>query len=201
MKIVNEECDYIIKNIKAVNALFDSYEHAKNKLSPWLTREFSKALEKRKKELGDINSITIEDSDDNETYLSFSDYYSDSLDAGVICGFSQYDLDALEETDPKSGFQIYLYFYRPDELSKKNQKIVDEWYEDIKKKINAAKPELLDKYYVPMDDDGYLVTLFPASLNLETLGNDPTQFINDAVDKLFELIEDTKGLLVPVPEG
>lgn len=197
MIIVNNECDFIMKNIKAVNALTESIKLAKVSVPIWLLEQLEKNIEQRKYKISDdIYSVWIIDIDEagKEISLIPEKAFDDDIDYGIFYGINFLDWDSLITG---KNTQIYLYYKLPEKHSKKMKQKLNIWEEKLIESIKTHKRDLLNKYRVPLYD-GYLVTE-PISeiLNAETIGNNPTEALTTAADSFINFVNNTKSLLIP----
>lgn len=203
MIIVNEECDYIIKNIKAVEALFESYSQVKDRVPSWVRNEVFRRLGRRIKEIPLYGEIKWDISEDEEEIsITPTNYYDDDYDVGIYYGIEGFNWDALIAKDRDDGLWIYLYYSLPERIPKNMKQKIEKWEEKLLAITDKRKPALLEKYHVfPNDEDKqYLVAYYLNDiLNAETLGTDPEGAINNTIDLLIQLIENTQDFIISAP--
>lgn len=196
MIIVNNECDFIMKNIKAVNALIESIKLTKESVPIWLIEQLEKNIEQRKIEISpDIYSICEVEIDESEKEISliFEKAFNNEFNYGIFYGINFLDWESLIAG---KNTQIYLFYTLPEKCPKNMKQKLKTWEENLIASIKIHKKDLLNKYKVPLED-GYLVTE-PISeiLNAETLGSNPTEALNAAVEAFINFINNTKSLVI-----
>lgn len=196
MIIANNECDYIMKNIKAVNALIESYELAKKRVPVWLSAQLTRRLEQRKNEFPSDKGIKwIVTEEEGEICLTPDICFHDDYYYGIFYGIDSFSWDCL---DAEVGMRIYLFYRLPEKTPKNMKQKIADWEENLVELTEKNKPRLLNKYQVS-SGEGYLVTYqLNEILNAETLGNDPENAINNTVDSMIRFVEDTHELLVAI---
>jgi len=203
MIILNEECDYIVKNIKPILTLLDSYEVAQSRVPPWIRTEIARALGRRIKELPfyEGNQWEIEE-DGTDIPITPTLFFNDDKDIGIFYGIEGLTWDSFIAKDREDGPWIYLFYKVPQKSPKNMKQKITAWEENLLNITEKNKPELLEKYHVfPHDDDEhYLVAYFLNDiLNVNTIGEDLEDTIKNIIDLLIELMESTKDFMVTTP--
>ncbi len=199
MIIFNNECDYIMKNIKAVNALLETYVLTKETVPTWLSKQLKKSIEKR------INEFTLNEEskwvvegDKEEVSIYPNNYYNDNHDFGLFYGIQSLNWDCLAAENQEDSMWIYLFYEKPEKSPKGMREKINDWETELIRLTNKFKPSLLEKYHV-MPQEGFLVTYYLNEvLNLETLANDPENAINKTVDIMIQFVKDTQDLLISI---
>jgi len=208
MIIVNEECDYIVKNIKPISTLLDSHDIAKSRVPPWIRTEIARALGRRIKELPfyEGNQWEIEE-EDGDIPIVPTMFYNEDKDngdknRGIFYGIEGLTWESFITKIREDGPYIYLYYKFPEKPPKKMKQEIIDWKERLLKITEKNKPELLERYHVfPHDgDDNYLVKYFLNDiLNINTIGKDLKDTIKNTIDALIELMESTKEFMITPP--
>lgn len=197
MIVVNEEFDFIMKNIKAVNALIESHKLATTKVPAWISKKLKRSIEQRINEFPPHEetewNVAFEDNE-KEIQLTQNIYSND--DYGIYYGIESICWDCLVADEAEAGMWIYLFYRLPDKPLKNMKQKINDWEEELKKRTENNKSRLNEKYQV-LPEDGYLVTYqLNEILNAEKLGKDPESAVKNTVDKMIEFVIDTHELLV-----
>lgn len=203
MVIVNEECDYIVKNIKPILTLLDSYNVTQSRVPPWIRAELARALGKRIKELPlyEGNQWKIEE-EDVEICIIPTMFFNEDQEIGIYYGIENFSWESLIAKDHEDGLWIYLFYQVPEKSSKNVKQKIKDWEEKLLEITEENKPKLLEKYHVsPADkDEHYLVVYYLTDIfNVDTIGKDLNGAINNTIDSLIELMKSTKDFMLTLP--
>ena len=203
MVIVNEECDYIVKNIKPISTLLESYDVAKYRVPTYVRSEMARAIGRRIKELPFYknNQWKIEEADD-DLPITPTMFFNDDIEIGIFYGIEGFTWDSLLAKDREDGPWIYLFYRVPEKSPKNKKQKIQNWKKTILEVTENNKPKLLEKYHVFPDDEdqNYLVAYFLNDiLNINTIGKDFKGAIKDTIDVLIELMEHTKEFMITPP--
>jgi len=199
MIVVNKECDYIMKNIKAVNALIESHGLAKEKVPVWLSSQLKRSIEQRINEFpsNEVTKWNVAFGEDEKDIQLNQNFYSND-DYGIYYGIETICWDCLVAEEAEEGMWIYLFYRLPEKTPKNIKQKIKDWEEKLKELTEKNKSRLCEKYQV-FQDDGYLVTYqLNEILNAEELGKDPESAVKNTVDKMIEFVKDTYELLVAI---
>ncbi len=203
MIIVNQECDFIVKNLKAVEALKESCSQAEKRVPDWLRSEVFRELGRRINEMPFHGEIEWEyEENEDEVTLTPKQYYDGKHEMGLFYGIEYFNWDSLTAENREDGLWAYLYYNLPDKTPKNMKQKIQKWEDRLRAVTEKRKSELLERYHVFPDEDdkNYLVKYYlNNTLNAESLGVDPKEAIKEAVGCLIQLVEDTKEMIIPHP--
>lgn len=200
MLIVNSEFDFIVKNIKSVKALIESYSRAKERIPVWFSTQLKRKIDQKRKQLPDNGNIWKVDNCKEEVTLTTDQYYSDIHGYGAYYGIECISLENLTAEYPENGPLIYLGYSRPERAPRGMATSINTWEQSLINETNRNAPALANRFHVHPYDT-YLVTLYLYGiLNAETLSENPEKAIENTVATMIEFVMDTFHLLVPIPD-
>ena len=194
MIIVNAECDFIVKDYEAIQALKACEERAEKMVPPWVRGKLNQNLNSKLDEKWRID-------EDKGGYLFNTTYYKDKDKIGYGYYFYIEEL-TLEEFAAESEDNGCWVCLRCDFSRKKKQEWKD-WNNDVTTKIEKNKSKLAKcGYNVFLDDEeGYLVAKWLLKdLNIKALAEDPEDSINKTADSVIKFVNDMLKYLVALPE-
>jgi hypothetical protein len=198
MIIVNAECDFIVKNYEAIQALKACEKRAEEKVSRWVRTQLKQILDSKLDEKWRIE----EDEDKGEyyDYLFNETYYKDEDDVG--CYFCIGSLTAGEfiADDEDDGCWVYLGC----DFSKKRKQEWKDWNKAVKAKLKNSKSAIAKLGYKAFPDDedkSVLVAKWLLNdLNIKVLAKDPEKSIKKTADIVIRFVNDMLKYLVALPE-
>ena len=200
--IVNEEIDYIVRNYKAVNALMECLERAKNRVPIWLVKKIVSKINRRIDELPNkIGNWHIEATKENDEINIFpgEKYYDREKEIGMYFGIENIGWDNIVAEYEEDGLFVYLYYYPPDRKRDKWK----EWEATLLTNITKKRPQMLRNKYNPdpnSDDNQYIVSSWLYEyINIETLNTDINSSINLTIEAVFKFINHNMNVLIPLP--
>ncbi|MBD3344257.1 MAG: hypothetical protein GF401_04255 [Chitinivibrionales bacterium] len=199
MIIVNPECDFIVRNIKAVKALIESYSLVEKRVHGWLIAQLKRKIEQRIDELPAPQNNWRVDEGDEEITLTKIECYSDNHEYGVYYGIENILLENLAAEFPEDGAWIYLCYNRPAPAPYGMANAIRGWEQRLIDLTNNNRKVLANNYRV-QPDDTYLVTRYlHGILDAETIAENPEETINNTVATMIDFVRDTFQILVQIP--
>ena len=160
MILVNEECDYIIKNIDAVNALRESYDRTTELFPVWFRNELSRKLGRRVRDLPFHGEIKWQiDEEDDQILITPVNYYDDDKGFGIYYGLENFKWSNLIPAHRDEGLWLYLYYELPEKITRNMRQSIKDWESKLIEITEQITPELLRKYQVTPDEN-YLVAYY-----------------------------------------
>lgn len=191
MIIGNEECDFIVKNYEAIQALKECEKRAEKRVPLWLRGELKKILDSKLD-----GTWRIDEGGDlvNETY------YSDENETGCYFGIANLTLEELAAEVEDEGCWVYLYC----NFSNKKKPVWKDWNEAVTAKIKENKAEIAKLGYKVSPEDKNKQTLVAkyllTDLNIKTLAEDPEESIKKTADSVKEFVNNMLKYLVALPQ-
>jgi len=204
--IVNEECDYILRNLNAIDALFESYELAEKHIPIWLQKETCTYFEKRIEQLSlfeklewnvDISGYELLFTPKSARFFA-SEFYAEKP-LGLCVGISNFNWNELRAVDTTDGMWIYLYRYMPavKRAPKKSETLVN-WRNSIDKQIKDTTASLKKAYQIfPVKEDPNILLAYYIQdiVNTEQLAKDEGTMLANLFKRVDQFIQDCRPVL------
>jgi len=200
MKIVNEECDYIVKNIEAVQALQESFERAQKRVPTWIQRKLYDILTRKITEIESFEKMQWDiESDDKEISITpgNKNYFDPEIDMGAYFLIYAFDWDEISADDREDGMWACLVYNLPETTKEKNKYGALNWKKDQFDAVTSTLAEL-DEKYVPLRDeeDEVLIAFYLYdTLNIKALASDPERTLMDVSEKILTFMESTCNVM------
>lgn len=198
MIIANEECDFIVKNYEAIQALKECEKRAEEKAPRWVRREIKQILDSKLD-----NKWPIDEEEDNDGYydnLFNETYYKYEDDVGCYFHIGNLTLEEFAAESEDDGCWVCLNC----DFSKKRKQEWKDWNNAVTVKINNNKSEIGQLGYKVFPDDedkSYLVAKWLLKdLNIKALAEDPEKSIKKTADSVIKFVNDMLQYLVALPE-
>ena len=210
--IVNEEIDYIIRNIEAVKALLECYEITKSKFPQWLKQCIYEKI-KTKLDSGDMSfweSIELEEDEaiflypEDKFYLQRNDDFYLGLYWGIE-GFEWEKID-IDISDLDDSMWCFLYYDVPENYKKK-KKIktnIENWENKLIRYVKNFKCPNINLQKFPNDEDEQYLIAYQLGhiLNVKEISQNPDEIIDRVAELFIQFVKDTLPIVEnnPLPE-
>lgn len=197
MIIANKECDFIVKNYEAVQALKQCEKRAEEKVPLWMRGELKKILDSKLD-----GKWRIDENEDKGVHcdMLFNEtYYTDKNEEGYYFYIGNFTLEEFTAEIEGEGCQVYLCC----DFSKKRKQEWKNWNNAVTAKIKNSKSAIAKLGYKVFSDneDGDLVSKgLLNDLNIKALAEDPEKLIEKTADSVIKFINDMLKYLVALPE-
>jgi len=209
--IVNEEIDYIIRNIEAVKALLECYEIAKSKFPQWLKQCIYEKI-KTKLDSGDMSflespKLELED----ETIFLFPEdkFYlqrNDDFYLGLYWGIEYFKWEEIDISSLDKGMWCFLYYDVPENYKKKKKikTSIENWENKLIKYVKNFKCPNLNLQKFPNDEDEQYLIAYQLGhvLNIKEISQEPEKVIDRVAELFIQFVKDTLPIVKnnPLPE-
>ena len=198
MIIVNEECDFIVENYEAIQALKKCEERAGNKVPRWVRRKLKQILDSKLDGKWQVDEK--EDKGVHYDQLSNETYYKDKDEVGYFFYIGNFTLEEFATDDEDDGCWVCLYC----DFSTKRKQEWKDWNEKVKATIEENKSEISHLGYKVSPDDedrSALVAMWLLNdLNIKALAEDPEKSIEKTADSVIGFVNNMSKYLVALPE-
>jgi len=197
LTIVNEEINYVVRNIEAVKALLECYETAKNKVPRWLQQCIYEEIKSKL----DFENMSFQKfyQEDEEILLYPQDKFYLERDNDFCLGFGwgieNFEWEEIDITDFNEGIWCYLYYNLPDNYKKK-KKIkgnIKSWEDRLIKYVKDFKCPNVNLQKFPDDEDEQYLIAYQLGhiLNIKELSQNPEEVIKKTADLFIQFVKDT----------
>jgi len=198
MIIVNEECDFIVENYEAIQALKKCEERAKERVPQWMGKKLKQILHSKLDGKWQIDEEEDEDGyyDDlvNETYYKKED------EVGYYFHIGNLTLEEFAADHEDDGCWVCLYC----NFSTKRKQQWKDWNKKVKATIKENESEIIHLGYKVFPDDedkSALVAMWLLNdLNIKALAKYPEKSIEKTADNVIEFVNNMSKYLVALPE-
>jgi hypothetical protein len=198
MIIVKEECDFIVKNYEAIQALKECEKRAEKMVPPWVRGKLKRILNSKLDDKWRVEKD--EDKDGYYDYLFNGTYYKDEDDVGCYFCIGNFTLEEFAVDDEDDGCWVYLGC----DFSKKRKQEWKDWNKAVKAKLKNSKSAIAKLGYKAFPDDedkSVLVAKWLLNdLNIKVLAKDPEKSIKKTADIVIRFVNDMLKYLVALPE-
>jgi len=198
MIIVNEECDFIVKNYEAIQALKECEKRTENKVPQWVGKKLKQILHSKLD-----GKWQIDEEEDKDGYyddLVNETYYKKEDEVGYYFHIGNLTLEEFAADDEDDGCWVCLYC----DFSAKRKQEWKDWNKKVKATIKENKSKISHLGYKlsPDDEDrSALVAMWLLNdLNIKALAEDPEKSIEKTADTVIKFVNDMSEYLVALPE-
>jgi len=201
MIIVNEECDFIVKNYEAVQALKKCEERAKEKVPRWVRKKLKQILHSKLD-----GKWQIEEEEDKDGYYDslVNPTYCKEVDKDKKVGYyfqiGNLTLEEFAANHEDDGCWVCLYC----DFSAKRKQEWKDWNKKVKATIKENKSEIIHLGYKVFPDDedkSNLVAMWLLNdLNIKALAEDPEKSIKKTADSVIKFVNNMSKYLVELPK-
>lgn len=199
MIIVNEECDFIVKNYEAIQALKMCEKRAKERVPRWVRKKLKQILDSKLDGKWQIH----EKENKNEYYdhLVNVTYYKEKDEVGYYFDIESLTLEEFAADNEDDGCWVCLYCT----FSGKKKQVWKDWNEKVKATIKKNKSEIIhlgyEVLYPSDEDESALVAMrLLNDLNIKALAEDPEKSIKKTADSVIGFVNNMSKYLVALPE-
>ena len=146
--ICNEQCDFVIRNFEACIALNTCYDLAKTNVPKWIYKQLENTINCA---IHDdvLNSHTIERGDDYLGLFPNRPHYDITNEVGLFFGIEGIETIMQPDENNAVGYpHIYLFFRKPENISRNKLIIWDEDKTSIKKIVGSLTRKLRENNYL-----------------------------------------------------